>query len=217
MKPLVVLTLLLSAASTGCMQWHEARENEVAKEIQSLGGKTSIHTRFSDGDIEFGDWVHLMVVGYEPIDEVNLADVNLEKFDLGLLKELWGLERLTLVGDQTTDAQLKKLADLKGLRSLNLSDTAVTDAGLKELQALWNLELLNLTNTRVTDAGMKDLAGMAGLCKLVLQNVAVTDAGLMELKDLKTLRLLTLAGTKITSAGIEALRQASPAVQINQY
>ena len=47
-----------------------------------------------------------------------------------------------------TDAGLKDLAALKGLKTLNLALNAVTDAGLKELAALKGLQTLDLSDPR---------------------------------------------------------------------
>lgn len=87
-----------------------------------------------------------------------------------------------LGGAKVTDADLKVLAALKGLKGLSLTNTPVTDASLKELAPLQGLQTLSLFKTKVTDAGLKDLAALKGLKRLYLDSTKVTDAGVAELQ-----------------------------------
>jgi internalin A len=79
---------------------------------------------------------------------------------------------------KVSDAGLKGLAPLKGLRELYLDHTPVTDEGLKELASLRSLQTLGLWNTQVSDAGLKELAPLKELQKLYLDGTQVSDAGL---------------------------------------
>jgi RNA polymerase sigma factor (sigma-70 family) len=127
------------------------------------------------------------------------------------LKELAGLaglknlQMLYLGNTEVTDAGLKELAGLKSLRTLDLLRTKVTDTGLKELAGLKSLETLDLMSTEVTDAGLKELAGLKSLQTLNLWETKVTDAGLRELAGLKSLQALDLGGTEVTGAGLKEL------------
>jgi hypothetical protein len=49
---------------------------------------------------------------------------------------------------------------------LNLVRTKVTDAGLKELAALKGLKVLDLSSTKVTDAGLKELRKALPTCRI---------------------------------------------------
>ena len=103
------------------------------------------------------------------------------------LEQCWGL----------TDAGLKELAALKGLRKLVLfSCEGVTDASLKELIVFPRLQRLDLALTKVTGTGLKDLAGLKELQTLRLSYTAVTDAGLQHLAALKGLKDLDLECTR---------------------
>ncbi|HEV3261878.1 MAG TPA: hypothetical protein VG013_33820, partial [Gemmataceae bacterium] len=89
---------------------------------------------------------------------------------------------VNLFGNQVTDADLKELAALKGLRTLDLGFCkGVTNAGLKELAGLKGLQTLYLSYTQVKDAGLKELAVLTRLRELHLASTPVTDAGLKEL------------------------------------
>jgi hypothetical protein len=66
-----------------------------------------------------------------------------------------------------TDADLKNLKSLQGLRTLRLDFSKVTDAGLKELATFRQLDTLGLSGTKVTDAGLKWLTGLGQLRTLL--------------------------------------------------
>jgi hypothetical protein len=118
---------------------------------------------------------------------------------------------LNLGGLQISDAGLKPLGKLQGLRYLILNgQTKVRDAGMKDLAQLKNLRILGLTGTGVTDAGLKELAGLENLEALHLGWTRVTDAGLKELSGMKSLKSLVLPNTKVTEAGVAQLQKALP-------
>jgi hypothetical protein len=94
---------------------------------------------------------------------------------------------------ETTDADLAKLATLKDLQILDLDVTKVTDAGLAELKKLTNLRTLNLEKTE-----------------------GITDAAVDHLKELKTLERLNLRGTGVSDAGVTKLQAALPACKIER-
>ena len=85
----------------------------------------------------------ILQLGGRVTRDENLPGRPVVKVDLGL--------------PRITDAGLKDLKELKGLRELWLDSTKITDAGLKELKELKELERLELSSTKVTDAGLKEL------------------------------------------------------------
>ena len=113
---------------------------------------------------------------------------------------------LDLSAARVTDADLKRLVEMKSLRELDLSEIPVSDAGLKEIQALTGLEILWLNGTKVTDAGLESVAGMTALKSLGLANTSIGDKGIERLAGLKNLEYLLLAQTQVTDAGLEHLR-----------
>ena len=64
------------------------------------------------------------------------------------------------------NAGLKELAGLQNLTMLFLHGTLVTDAGLKELAGLQNLTTIDLGETCVTNAGLKELDLALPKCKV---------------------------------------------------
>jgi Leucine Rich repeat len=136
--------------------------------------------------------------------------------DAGLknLKELKGLRTLDLGKCQVTDAGLKELRELNKLEVLMLDSTKVSDAGLKELKDLKRLHTLDLDNTKITDDGLKELKGLKELQVLSLVDTKVTDAGLKHLEKLKNLQTLCLISTQATEAGKKELKKALPKCDI---
>jgi thiol-disulfide isomerase/thioredoxin len=121
-----------------------------------------------------------------------------------------------LSGTRVTDAELKKLKELKGLQTLYLDGARVTDAGLKELKELKGLRKLDLSGTQVTDAGLRDFQELKELRHLDLRGTRVTDAGLKELKELKALRQLFLGGTKVTDEGVAEFKKVLPELTVER-
>jgi len=127
--------------------------------------------------------------------------------DAGLahLKDLKGLQSLTLFNTPVTDAGMTHLKGLTGLRDLSLSCCKVTDAGLENLKDLVMLQTLNLDGTQVTGVGLKHLKGLTGLQNLNFHDSNLSDEGMEGLKDLKGIQTLYLGpqtGGKLTSAGL---------------
>jgi hypothetical protein len=173
----------------------------------------------------------------------NLRELSLVLFapvtgeGLGALSELPSLEKLYLVSPETsTEAGVRKVASLKGLRHLALSSPGVTDAALRGLSGLKRLEELSLSGeSKLTDAvleevrglpklrslelagmvegkGLKGLAGLTELRELTLRG-RVTDAGLREMATLKQLHRLSIFSSEITAAGI---RELAPMIELRE-
>jgi hypothetical protein len=108
-----------------------------------------------------------------------------EKLQSCLRSSGWVLNRVTFImlPEPTTDADLIHLKELQGLQMLSLRETQVTDAGLVHLKGIAGLQLLDLASTNVTDAGLVHLKELKALHWLNLPGTKVTTAGV---KDLQT-------------------------------
>jgi beta-lactamase regulating signal transducer with metallopeptidase domain/Leucine-rich repeat (LRR) protein len=126
--------------------------------------------------------------------------------DVRRLAEIKGLRSLELANASITDAALTYIAGLPELWALDLTRTKITDVGLEHLQGLTGLQRLRLSGTQITDAGLAYLKGMTGLQVLWLYDTAVTDAGLAHLKGLTGLQQLVLINSKISDAGLADLK-----------
>jgi Leucine-rich repeat (LRR) protein len=129
---------------------------------------------------------------------------TLSDADLAELVPISRLEELHVRG--FSDAGMKSVAAIKGLRSLDISDSAITDIGLKEMSALSGLQTLSLGDAQISDTGMEDIAGLQQLQWLNLaKNSAITDAGIGQLAGLSQLQTLSLRGANITGKRLGTL------------
>ena len=80
--------------------------------------------------------------------------------------DLESVTRLGLVSTKISDASLKELPKLKGLKLLYLSGTEISNAGLKNLSKLKQLTELTLINTKVTLAGVEELQKVLPDCRI---------------------------------------------------
>jgi Leucine-rich repeat (LRR) protein len=135
---------------------------------------------------------------------VDLSVSNATDDDLAKLAGISTLSLLKLPA-RITDAGLKHIEPLSGLRQLYLYDAKVTDAGLLNLAKLTELKQLHLNGTSIGDGGLAHLKALKSLEVLNLTNTKASDAGLKSLKDLKALKKLSIRGTAITIAGVVQL------------
>ena len=120
-----------------------------------------------------------------------------------------------LSGKDLTDDGLANVAQVEGVIWLNLKDTKITDAGLKHLANLKGLKKLHLERTAVTDDGLDNLAHLSDLEYLNLYDTKVSDAGLDKLAGLKNLKQLYLWKSATTEEGADRLKQAVPGLVVN--
>jgi hypothetical protein len=114
----------------------------------------------------------------------------------------------------TSDADLARFHELKGLEAVELDGTVVTDAGVEQLATLPALQKLYLNDTKITNAALAHLRGAKLLTALQVGGTAVSDDGLADLKGLGNLRTLDLRKTRVTKKGVEELHAALPACKI---
>lgn len=108
------------------------------------------------------------------------------------------------------------MATYRQLRELDVShNQRVTDASLKIIGGLKGLRDLNLSYTKISDAGLEHLAPLPKLERLLLLQTSVSDAGVRHLVALRQLTYLAFNGTKITAKGREMLKKGLPKVRLN--
>jgi hypothetical protein len=117
-----------------------------------------------------------------------------------------GLQKLYCFKPKITDAGVKHLANLTGLKDLELLRVPeLTDATLAHIAGQTNLEKITLSGTSITGSGLVHLAGMRKLRSLTISNEALNDAGLANLGKLTGLTQLYLGGGAYTDTGVAAL------------
>ena len=127
--------------------------------------------------------------------------------DLDRVASMRGLERLSLAQTRVTDAGLERLRGLENLRELNLYFAEFfTDDGISALRDCRKLERLNLRGTRVTSRVFESIARFPALRELDISYSQVDDANIDLLADLPQLERLAIGGTRIGPLAITSLK-----------
>ncbi len=142
---------------------------------------------------------------------LNLSITNVTDAGLAALQNHHKLEELNLSAlDYQNVTQRELDRGIQGLRRLE-NRSKFTDAGLKALDGLIGLKSIDLSGTKVTDQGFNDLiTHMPNLEKVKINSTAITDTGLAALADLGELKELDISDTKITDAGLHHLAAYVP-------
>jgi internalin A len=123
---------------------------------------------------------------------------------------------VSLARTWATDADVERIAGLKGIKRLDLSLTYVSDSGAEKLKALDQLEELNLTAAEfITDAAMAFLRGNRRLTRLNLRGTDVTDTSLAYIGELSALKSLDISFTQISDVGLEHLASLAQLEELN--
>ena len=143
---------------------------------------------------------------YKKLLFVRLAG-NPKITDAGLkhIAKLTGLRQLDLAGSSVTGFGLAQLTGLKNLTDLGLQDTAITDDALEHVGAMPGLESLDLWGCKITDAGFRHLRGK-NLHVRIAENSRFDGTGFQYLAKSR-LGLLELGTTAITDAGLEQIKR----------
>jgi hypothetical protein len=132
---------------------------------------------------------------------------NLTARGLQYVSDLPSLQFLYLETPPVSDADLKPLGQLRGLRQVRLTFTAVTGEGLSHLPP--TLSRLWLDGSPITDEGLRHLQHMTVLVSLSLNETQISDTGLEHLHSLPMLSMLSLRDTRIGDSGLETLSNLS--------
>ena len=198
-------------------------QSEAIRKIRLLRGEIRRNDKLPDNPIVSvsffgsprfnGKFLHLL----KGMDELAYLDLrNTDTTDANL-KEIADLENLTVLRlshVQISDEGLKELRGRQKLHTLDLSGTKITDAGLKELNDLNALKSLDLSETEITGEGLKDLRDLPNLLSLNLENTKVNDRELVNVYDFKQLIRINLRRTKITEAGRKHFSESMPNTRI---
>jgi hypothetical protein len=126
---------------------------------------------------------------------------------LEIVSRVGHMRTLRLGGSKSvTDAGIRHLARLSGLRHLDLRGTGVTDQGLEVLRTLTELESVSLAWTQVTDAGVAHLSGCDRLTDVSLQGTRSGDGALRALAGKARLSQLR-TGNAVTDAGLALIQE----------
>ena len=202
---LIVVVFIIGVA-TGA--WHfrsiDAQDKRLAQAIKAAGG--DIGYRFSGPE-----WTPQNIRDNASfLEVVNSVDLSGQEVADSLLQDVAKLTSITeLILDRTglNNRQLGLLRSVKTLKRLSLNDTQITDLGLAHLSSLNRLESLDLRHTSMSDEGLRHVVKLAKLKELVLGDTRVTDEGLALLQNLRHLEILDLRHTQVTDGGLDHLSE----------
>lgn len=119
------------------------------------------------------------MAGLPKLRNVHISNGAIGDGSLAAFAQLPSIEKLSLQGNNFSDAGLNHLAGLKQLRTLwiGMNKQSITDAGAQHLVGLENLETLDLQNSRLTPACVAGLRRMKNLKSLYLDGTDETNNG----------------------------------------
>lgn len=144
------------------------------------------------------------------LSSVNIRDTAVTDHGLDALIQLPKLEQL-LVGDQITDAGVKKISEVATLTFLSLSGPTISDDGLKSLARLLALKSCWLTVPQARGPGFEFLAALPELESLNLHDSVVTREIAAHIARAPALKYLEFYGGRMEG---EALRALAPAARM---
>jgi hypothetical protein len=107
---------------------------------------------------------------------------------------------------EMTDAVLDEVSRVETIAGLNLGGSkSLTDAGMRHLARLPGLKHLDLSSTAITDRGLEVLPSLPALETISLAGTHVTDAGLAQLAHCDELRQVNLSWTRTGDGALKAL------------
>jgi len=92
--------------------------------------------------------------------------------------------------------------------------TPLTDAGMRALGELSGLRSLILRDVKISAAALSDLTALSKLVRLELRGVPIDDVAVPHLARFTQLRELDIAKTGITLEGLAELKKALPQAKI---
>ncbi|MBX9939224.1 MAG: serine/threonine protein kinase [Candidatus Obscuribacterales bacterium] len=159
-----------------------------------------------------------MLTGFQPNDlfQLTLANVNISNADLKPLTKLKGLRGLVLRNVVLNDSQLEALDQLTNLRLLALDETTVATQSVGQLKILNNLSELKVSTDENFPELLVKLKEAKNLTNLTLTG-PITAEGLELVKDLNKLRRLQLDSALLKSQHLETLGSLKNVEELTLY
>lgn len=159
-----------------------------------------------------------MLAGFQPNDlfELTLANINLSDADLKPLTKLKGLRGLVLRNVVLNDSQLGALDQLTNLRLLALDESTVATRAVAQLKILNNLTELKCSTDEDFPALLIKLKEAKNLTNLTLTG-PVSAEGLALIQDLSKLKCLQLDSALLKSQHLETLGSLKNIEELTLY
>jgi 5-hydroxyisourate hydrolase-like protein (transthyretin family) len=151
--------------------------------------------------------------GLKILKNIHISNSKIGDGALKVFSQLPNVERLSLQGNEFTDAGVPHLKNLTSLKSLwmGLGKSAFTDEACDSLGEMTSLEELSLQRCAVTDAGIRKLSQLTGLKKLYLGGTdpdepkGITDESVGVLTQFGKLESLMISKCRFTDEGTRKL------------
>ena len=141
--------------------------------------------------------------------------------DFALLKDVYNLRELLLVGASVTDGDCETIAQLKQLQYLTFEQTDVTDQGLSLLGALPYLAEVRLQSSsdgeRFSDKSMKSMARLPMLERLIVHGDGFTDEALKNLPTSRRFNRLCLLDTAVSDQAIARAKSSIRNLRVKRH
>lgn len=159
-----------------------------------------------------------MLTGFQPNDlfELTLANINISNADLKPLTKLKGLRGLVLRNVALNDSQLGALDQLTNLRFLALDESTVATRSVAQLKILNNLSELKCSTDENFPELLIKLKEAKNLTNLTLTG-PITAEGLALVKDLNKLRCLQLDSALLKSQHLQTLGSLKNVEELTLY
>lgn len=141
------------------------------------------------------------------IVELNLADTWVSDADMAKVATLRGLRKLDLSHTRITDRGLEYLAPLENVTDLNCEFAEyLTEEGVAHIRHWKRLERLNLRGTKVTSKVFDSLAKLESLRSLDISSTQIEDEGFEQLSSLAKLERLAIGANRLSGAALPLLK-----------
>ncbi len=163
-------------------------------------------SHFYSENIDNDEWRNQMLIEQRPSGWVEIHLLSSES-KLELLRQYKKIEVLDSSEGNLTGEELAVLSDCE-IHDLNLNVCRISDAGIKQLakvRGLRRLEIMGPSTSDITDAGLQPLTTVPRLRKLRYGGKKLTEASIEVMRGSQSLEMLEIGHLKISERGIESL------------
>ncbi|MDA0807497.1 MAG: hypothetical protein O2945_07485 [Planctomycetota bacterium] len=141
--------------------------------------------------------------------------------DFALLKDVYNVRELLLVGAPITDADCETIGQLKQLQHLTFEQTQVTDQGLSLLGSLPHLAEVRLQGRpdqeSFTDKAMSSMAQLPSLERLIIFGSGFSNKAMLNLPKTRSFHRLCLLDTAIDDSAIAIAKSSVRNLSVKRH
>lgn len=141
--------------------------------------------------------------------------------DFALLKDVYNVRELLLVGAPISDADCESIAQLKQLQHLTFEQTRVTNQGLALLGALPFLAEVRLQSStdveQFSDKAMTSIGRLPALERLIVHGEGFTDETLKNLPECRSFHRLCLLDTAVSDDAISVAQSTVRSLKVKRH